>query len=233
MGVFIGAPAIVVQDSLDRLQAHAQSLRDKARDKLNGRSIRWSTEDTVVSAGGLGSYVGLKSRFSDLVLLPSPYGVGAGPQDELILEAALFDGDAAMLVLPRTANRLPDFRKIVMAWNQSEEALHAARAALPLQRAADLVNVVVIDPPAQGLERSDPGGLLTTMLARHGVRGEVSVIASTSGDSAETLRRHALDKNADLLIIGAYSHSRLRQTILGGTTRSLLSDCEIPIFMMH
>ena len=64
------------------------------------RPIRWSTEDMVVPMGAIGSYVGLKARFSDLVLLPCPYGDGRGPQDELVTEAALFDGNAAVWCCP-------------------------------------------------------------------------------------------------------------------------------------
>jgi len=232
-GLFAGAPTVVFQETLEQLQTQAEMLRDKVREKLNGLPIRWSTEDAVVPVGAIGSYVGLKSRFSDLVLLPCPYGAGRGPQDELVTEAALFDGSAAVIVLPQSLHPLPEFRRIVLAWNQSEEALHAARAAMPLMIAADLVNVVVIDPPAHGQERSDPGGLLTTMLARQGVKAEVAVIASAGAGIAHTLQRHMRDKAGDLLVMGAYSHSRLRQAILGGTTRSLLADTTTPIFMMH
>jgi len=233
VGFYGGAPAVIYQESFEALQAEATALRETVRAQLDGRSIRWSTEDTVVPLGTIGSYVGLKARFSDLVLLPCPYGEMRGPQDELVIEAALFDGSAAVLVLPQGMTRLPDFRRIVLAWNQSEEALHAARAAMPLMIAADLVNIVVIDPPAHGQERSDPGGLLTTMLARHGVKAEVSVIASGGAGIAQILQRHIRDKAGDLLVMGAYSHSRLRQAILGGTTRSLLADTASPIFMMH
>lgn len=233
IGFFAGAPAVIYQDSLESLRAEAEILREKVRARLSGRPIRWSTEDVVVPMGSIGSYVGLKARFSDLVLLPCPYGDTSAPQDEIITESALFDGNASVLVLPKDMKTLPDFRRIVLAWNQSEEALHAARAAMPVMIAADLVNIVVIDPPAHGQERSDPGGLLTTMMARHGVKAEVAVIASGGLDVSQSLQRHIRDKNADLLVMGAYSHSRLRQAILGGTTRSLLADAGTPIFMMH
>lgn len=232
-GFYAGAPAVIFQESMDALQTQAEALREVVRTRLNGCPIRWSTDDVVVPMGTIGSYVGLKARFSDLVLLPCPYGDKGGPQDELVTEAALFDGNAAILVLPQDTTSLPDIRRIVLAWDQSEEALHAARAAMPFLSAADLVNVVIIDPPSHGQERSDPGGLLTTMMARHGVKAEVSVIASGGAGVAQTLQRHARDKAADLLVMGAYSHSRLRQAILGGTTRSLLADTKTPIFMMH
>ncbi|ATX65146.1 universal stress protein [Roseinatronobacter bogoriensis] len=231
VGFYAGAPAIIYQDALDSAQAHAEALAQTTRKHLHGASIRWGVDTAVLTLGGINSFVGLKARFSDLVILPRPYGENRGPQDEVTTEAALFDGDSPALIIPEPGAALPEFKKIVLAWNQSDEALHAARAALPLLKNADLVNVVIIDPPTHGIERSDPGGLLTQMLARHGVRVEVSVIARTLPRISDILRRHATDQDADLLVIGAYSHSRLRQAILGGTTRNLLEETSLPVFM--
>ncbi|MFU8898488.1 MAG: universal stress protein [Roseinatronobacter sp.] len=231
VGFYAGAPAIIYQDALDTAQASANALAQTAKDHLRGANIRWGVDTAVLTLGGINSFVGLKARFSDLVILPRPYGEHRGPQDEITAEAALFDGDSPVLILPELGTELPKFNKIVLAWNQSDEALHAARAALPLLQNADLVNIVIVDPPAHGVERSDPGGLLTQMLARHGVQVDVSVIAKTLPRISDMLRRHATDQAADLLVIGAYSHSRLRQAILGGTTRNLLEETNLPVFM--
>ena len=231
VGFYAGAPAIIYQEALDQARERAEALEALAREKLRLATIRWSAESTVLTLGGINGYVGLKSRFSDLVVLPRPYGEGRGPQDETLTEAALFEGDAPVLILPRPGATLPEFRKIVLAWNQSDEALHATRAALPLLQQADLVNVLVIDPPSHGAERSDPGGLLTQMLVRHGVQVDVSVVAKTLPRISDVLRRHATDQAADLLVLGAYSHSRLRQAILGGTTRNMLEETSLPVFM--
>ena len=231
VGFYAGAPAIIYQDALNQAHERATALEALAREKLRLATIRWSAESTVSTLGGINAYVGLKSRFSDLVVLPRPYGEGRSPQDETVTEAALFEGDAPVLILPRLGGTLPEFRKIVLAWNQSDEALHAARAALPLLQQAKLVNVLVVDPPSHGVERSDPGGLLTQMLARHGVQVDVSVVAKTLPRISDVLRRHATDQAADLLVLGAYSHSRLRQAILGGTTRNMLEETNVPVFM--
>lgn len=233
VGFYAGAPAIVYQDALDQARTKADTLEDLTRNHLRLTDIRWSTDSAVLTLGGINGFVGLKSRFCDLVVLPRPYGEGRGPQDEIIVEAALFEGGAPVLILPNPGAVLPDFAKIVLAWNQSDEALHAARAALPLLKQADLVNVLVIDPPTHGPERSDPGGLLTQMLVRHGAQVDVSVVARTLPRISDVVRRHATDQAADLLVIGAYSHSRLRQAILGGTTRNLLEDCSLPMFMVR
>lgn len=231
MGFYAGAPALMYENALESAKKAATALSEAAREYLRNSDLRWSVDSTILTIGGMNAYVGVKARFSDLVLLPRPYGESRLPQDEITTEAALFDGAVPVLVLPEPGTALPEFRKIVLGWNQGDEALRAARAALPLLIAADLVNVVIIDPPSHGVERSDPGGMLTQMLARHGVQAEVSVLARSLPRISDVLRRHVTDQDADLLVMGAYSHSRLRQAILGGTTRNLLEETKVPVLM--
>ena len=139
-----------------------------------------------------------------------------------------------MLVLPDSgAGRAPAAKRVVIAWNQSAEAMSAVRQSLPILKAADLVNIAVIDPPQHGAERSDPGGMLCQMLVRHGVKAEVSVLARTLPRISDVLARHVRDMNADLLVMGAYGHSRFREAILGGATRNMLEKAEVPVLMAH
>jgi nucleotide-binding universal stress UspA family protein len=128
-------------------------------------------------------------------------------------------------------NTLP--KRIIVAWNQSAEAMVATRQALPFLKGADMVNITVIDPPSQGEERSDPGGMLCQMLVRHGVHAEVSVLARSLPRVSDVLARHVWDQNADMLVMGAYGHSRFREAILGGATRNMLEKAEVPVLMAH
>ncbi len=107
------------------------------------------------------------------------------------------------------------------------------RAALPLLKAADLVNIAIVDPSSHGPERSDPGGALSQLLSRHGVKTEVSVLAKTMPRVSDVLNRHVRDTDADMMVMGAYGHSRFREAILGGTTRNMLEQAEVPVFMAH
>jgi nucleotide-binding universal stress UspA family protein len=150
-----------------------------------------------------------------------------------VLEAALFEGDAAVLVVPEAGLPAQFGRKIVVGWNESVEALAAIRAALPLLQAADEVDVAIVDPAVHDADRSDPGGELCTMLSRHGVTVEASVLAKTMPKIADVLSRHARDEGADLLVMGAYGHSRFRQSILGGATRDTLASVTLPVLMAH
>jgi len=125
----------------------------------------------------------------------------------------------------------PFGKKIMIAWNQSNEALAAVRRALPLLIAAESVEITVIDPSPSGPERSDPGGALCQMLTRHGVKAEISVLARTLPLISDILNRRATEIGADMLVMGAYGHSRFREAILGGATRSMLEKAQVPVLM--
>jgi len=232
-GFYAGAPAVIYQEALDRARADAEALEARARELLRSADIRWGTDSAVVTLGGVASYVGLRARFSDLVIAARPYGAERGINEEAIIEAALFDGQAPVLVLPDPAPPLARFDRIVLAWNQSNESLRAARRALPLLKEAALVNIAVIDPPGHGPEHEAPGALLSRMLARHGVETEISALPRGGGRVADILMRQMDDQNADLLVMGAYSHSRLREAILGGATRDMLENLRKPVFTAH
>ena len=109
----------------------------------------------------------------------------------------------------------------------------AVRAAMPFLQAADSVRVVVIDPPTHGPNRSDPGGLLSQFLSRHGVRVEIDVLSKTLPRVSDVLMRHVKDTEADMVVMGAYGHSRFREAILGGATRNMLEQADIPVLMAH
>lgn len=231
----VGGTLAVMQLALERAETEAKDLEAAARAALDKQPVglRWGVEGAVAQLGSLAGLVALRARFSDLVVLPRPYGPTKGSEPEAVLEAALFEGQAPVLVLPEKAPEGRIGSRVVVAWNQSREALSAVRRALPMLLKADLVNIVVIDPPAHGPERSDPGGMLCQMLVRHGVRAEVSVLARTMPRTSDVLARHLRDHNADLLVMGAYGHSRFREAIMGGATRDMLEQAGVPVLMAH
>ena len=228
-----GASPMIYQQTMELAQSEAASLEEAARKRLGKEDIRWGIEGAVAQIGGLGQIVAKVARFADLVVMPKPYGEGHGTEEEATVEAALFDGQAPVLVIPPGVMDMPSADRIVVAWNQSSEAMVAIRRALPLLKRAAMVNITVIDPPSHGPERSDPGGMLSQWLSRHGVRTEVSVLARTMPRISDVLVRHARDQNAQMIVMGAYGHSRFRQAILGGATRNMLESADIPVFLAH
>ncbi|WP_347311309.1 universal stress protein [Defluviimonas sp. SAOS-178_SWC] len=230
---YAGATAILTQEAYNQAKEEAAAAEAAVRERLKPEDIRWGVDTAVAQIGALGGPVAMLARFSDLVVLSKPYGKSGNQAAEAILEAALFEGRAPVLVLPDGYEAADFGKRVVLAWNQSDEALIATRAAMPLLKAATAVDITIIDPPSHGPERSDPGGMLSQLLARHGVHAEVSVLAKTLPKTSEVLSRHGRDINADLIVMGAYGHSRFREAILGGATRNMLEMAEVPVFMAH
>ena len=230
---YAGASAIVLQETIAKAHEESQAIEARVKSALANSGIRWATETGVAQLADLGRHVAARARFSDMVILPMPYGDGRGAELEPVTEAALFEGHTPAMILPAGDAPVPSPRRVMIGWNESAEALSAVRAALPLLSAADQVHVVVIDPPAHGPNRSDPGGLLSQYLARHDVKVEIDVLSKTLPRISDVLLRHAADIDADLVVMGAYGHSRFREAIFGGATRYMLEQSKVPVLMAH
>jgi nucleotide-binding universal stress UspA family protein len=230
---FAGADTVLQQTSMAMAKEKADALLAKAESLAGAEDVRWSARALVSQIGVLSEVVAQDARFADLVLLPPPYGEAANTENEAVLEAALFTAAAPVLVVPE--NGLPQgfARCAVIGWNEGSEALRAVRGALPFLQKADSAVVTIVDPPRHAADRADPGERLSTMLARHGVKAEIDLLAKTQPRVADMLARQAADRGADLLVAGAYGHSRFREALLGGATRDLLHAAKVPLLMAH
>ena len=123
--------------------------------------------------------------------------------------------------------------EVVVAWNESAEAMHATRLALPFLKATDEVHIAIIDPPQLGPDRSDPGGPLAVYLFRHGINCDIQVMTSGGKSVSDRLNQYVTEAGGDLLVMGGYGHSRFREAILGGATRDMLEHAKVPVFMAH
>lgn len=230
---YAGANAVILQETITRALEEADALKTAVSERLNGEAFAWSVSTAVAALADLGRHIAARARFSDLVVLAHPYGEDVGPEHEGIIEATLFEGRAPCMVVPNTGGSVTAPKRVVVGWNESSEAMAAVRAALPLLKQADMVNITVIDPPTHGPNRSDPGGMLSQFLARHGVHAEISVLSKTLPRVSDVLKRHLNDSQADMLVMGAYGHSRLREAIFGGATRDMMEECQVPLLLAH
>lgn len=230
---YAGANAMVLQETLTRAKAEAEKLSAAVREALGKTDCRWAVEEGIVQLADIGRHVATRARFADLVVMPLPYGKGRGVEMEPVIEGAMFDGNAPVLLLPDEYPVSASPKRVVLGWNESPEAMRAFRAALPLLQQSDAVHIVVIDPPQHGPNRSDPGGALGQWLARQGVKAEIDVLSKTMPRVSDVLMRHVSDMDADMIVMGAYGHSRFREAILGGATRTMLESAEVPVFMAH
>jgi nucleotide-binding universal stress UspA family protein len=122
---------------------------------------------------------------------------------------------------------------MLIAWNESAEAMRAIRAALPLLKKAGTVHIGIVDPSETGPERSDPGGALAVYLSRHGIKSDIQVMTRQGLTISERLAHHVTETGSDMLVMGGYGHSRFREAVLGGATRDMLENSKVPVLMAH
>jgi nucleotide-binding universal stress UspA family protein len=240
-------PAAVPQEQRDpTLQATMERRRERsdAMAHAAGDFVRrhmqahaFARFEFRASADGPETALRTVGRYADLVVLGQydPDDHGAGSPASLVPEAML--GCARpTLIVPFYSPRFPHLgRNVLVAWDGGREAARAVRDALPLLARADQVIVSsVVEGERFDTDAPPPGTSLAHYLARHGVKVEVrpSVAAGELSIADELLAR-LTDYDIDLLVMGGFGHSRLRELILGGVTRSILKSMTAPVLMSH
>ena len=170
--------------------------------------------------------VAQQARLADITVVPHPES-GEDVSSSDALHAVLFDSGRPVLVSPRVA--LPSIgTRICLGWNGTAESASAVGAALPWMERADAVRIL----SSEGYQRRGPGAPeLAAYLALHGIDAEIEVFRPHQAGVGAALLAAAADFGCDLLAMGAYSHSRLRQLILGGVTRHVLENAMLPVMM--
>jgi nucleotide-binding universal stress UspA family protein len=166
------------------------------------------------------------ARLTDLTVVPHPES-GDDVSSSDALHAVLFDSGRPVLIAPRVPPASIGTR-ICVAWNGTAEGAAAVQAAIPWMQRAEAVQVVT----AEEYQRRGPGAVeLAGYLALHGIQVEAAQFRPIEKDVGRGLLEAARVFGADLLTMGAYSHSRLRQLILGGVTRHVLENAQLPVLM--
>ena len=149
-----------------------------------------------------------------------------------IVEAALFDSGRPVIVVPYIQKAPLKLDRTMVCWDGSRAAARAIADAMPLLERAGLVEVVII-ANERGKQDEIEGADMGQHLARHGLKVEVKRIDSGNLDVADALLSHAADSDVDFIVMGGYGHSRLREFVLGGVTRSILRTMTAPVLMSH
>lgn len=226
-----GSAAVLIESGAAEARENAEALRAWVNERIPSDMAKVGIDLLVLPHIGLDAGLGRLLRFSDLIFAPRPYGDDAGPLQVQTLESALFGTGAPVLVVPPGMTDFPSPKRVLVAWDESDESLAAVRAAMPLLEEAESVHVVMVDPPSRRPDRSDPGGALGHMLARHGVRTDIAILSRTMPKVSDLLNRYVSDHECDLIVMGGYGHSRVREALLGGPTRDMLEDMSVPVLM--
>ncbi len=234
-------------ESDPNLGLHIEYLRERAKGAL-------AEFETLVKASGVQTYeqritddeagvgICMHARYSDLLVIGqtdleqgSPAVTPDFPQDVML------NAGRPVLVIPYAGQFKNLGKNILISWDGGKPATRAVTEALPMLKRAEIVRVAVFNPdPYNDDHGEEPGADIALYLARHGVNVEVSVHrtdetnkSNTKLDVGNALLSLANDFSTDLLVMGAYGHSRFREMILGGVTRTVLQTMTLPVLMAH
>ncbi len=172
---------------------------------------------------------------ADLVVVgqtePEPSAMGALSD---LPERLALATERPVLVVPHIGVTSSPGKTVLLCWNGRREAGRAAADALPLLEKADKVIVLTIDPP-KGLEDEEPTSAASTVtwLERHGVKALLQRDSAADADVGDIILSRAADSSADLVVMGVYGHSRMREMMLGGASRTILASMTVPILIAH
>ena len=244
-GVFIvgdPSPAAFVSgyvppDMRDMLERQASERAEAALARFaevaRRNQISFETRTDRVLYTAIADALSTNARYADLAILGQADPDDAEGPSYLPEEVTLASGRPS-LVIPYIGPAATLGQRITVAWNAGREAARAVNDALPLLERAQAVDVVVVNPnDAPFGHGEEPGADVALHLARHGIKVEVQRIDTREIDVANVILSHIADRGSDLLVMGAYGHSRLRELVLGGVTRTILRDMTVPVLVAH
>jgi nucleotide-binding universal stress UspA family protein len=219
---FLQVSADMNRERADKLQA---AFLKRIED--SGLSFEWRS---LESFSGDSALTGISSvRAADLIIAAQREASGDPSAD---VDSLVYDAGRPVLVVPHAGPFVTTFKRVLLAWNGSKEAARAAFDALPFIIEAEKTDILVIDPPDTLDESPEASGAeIASALSRHGANVSVSVQKSGGTSVDDIIQNRVAESGADLLVLGAYSHSWLRQLLFGGVTRTVLRTAQVAVFL--
>jgi nucleotide-binding universal stress UspA family protein len=216
-----------------------RQAEDMFRNFMAGRGVAHRADGTAAAAAGASwtwdasapsghDFVGSRGRVFDVIVLARPGEEWQSPS-MVTLESALFESGRPVLIAPPAAPRSLA-TNVLIAWNRSTEQARATAFAMPLLRLAERITILTVE----GATVAGPSGAeLARSLKLNGIAAEAITVAPGKVSPGETILNKAAALGCDLIVKGAYTQSRLRQMIFGGTTRHILAHANLPVLMAH
>jgi nucleotide-binding universal stress UspA family protein len=192
-----------------------------------------SNEWRVVE-GYVDNELAVQARYADLLIVGQTdpnTDLSNTPAD--LPEAVALSTGRPTLVVPHIGTKTPPGKNVLLCWNASRESARAAADALPFMKTADKVTVLVVDAKASGGDGPEPGADVANWLARHGAKVTVQRDVADDSDIGNVIMSRAADFDVDMIVMGIYGHSRMRELVLGGASRTILSSMTVPVLMSH
>lgn len=208
-------------------------VRDMAMERCTKATLSFDVEHIYDDRFIIESNIGLRSMYADVVVVGE--GIRSDPDlCKVAVAATAFNSGTPLFLMPRAGSVSLRPKNVLLAWNSRPQAASAAKAAMEMLAGAGTVHLTVVDPDSSYLGNGgEPGADMATFLSRHGANVVVEQLASGERATEEVLRQHAREIGCDMIVMGAYGHSRLRERVFGGVTASILKGCEVPVFMVR
>ncbi|ABE37586.1 universal stress protein [Rhodopseudomonas palustris] len=208
--------------------ARAAVERFEAACKREGVSAEHHLLETPY--GTAGRFPRMARRFDLSVIMQSdPDNV----DNDILIEQVLFDSGRPVLIVPYIQKAPLKLDRVICGWDGSRAATRAINDAMPFLRRAGAVELLIVRDHKVRDEKELRGIEMANHLARHGIKLDIKMITAPDVGVAATILSHVADCSADLLVMGGYGHSRLREFVLGGVTREMLSSMTVPVLMSH
>ena len=228
-------PPEIIQAHIDASRAEAEAAGATFQETANqaGIGVEWRVVEQPVA--DVARMVALHARYADLTVIGQPDPEADGrtlPLD--VIERLLLDAGGPVLLIPYAGavDKLGDH--IMLAWNGSREAARAVRDSLPFLHKGAKVTALHVNPPGRDHAERDIAGVdIAVHLARHGLKAEVAHVIAEDMGVGDMILSRAADAGVDMIVMGAYGHSRLREMVMGGATRHILQHMTVPVLMSH
>jgi nucleotide-binding universal stress UspA family protein len=218
-----------IRQGQDEAAARAKVIEEK----LAGTELSSLVAAQYIDRGSVATLAARFARYADLTLV-TPKAKGSESLQSWVMDGALFESGRPILMLPGGPTTFPASKRVMICWDASVEASKAVRDAIGLMKQAEEVHAVLIDPvPSFDGHGPEPGSDLGAYLGRHGIHAVIHRLPREGKETGESLRRTAVDLNADLMVMGGFGHSRLRERIFGGTTTGMMKELVLPVLMAH
>ena len=215
----------IIAELYGTIEREAQARADVLRQRLRNVDAAWDIRVGRARFSDASLTFAEEARCADLAIVGQPHGNDASNWHDYF-SAALFESGRPVLVLPRHGFEPKPIERVMLGWKPTRECARAAHDALA-QFAPKKIEVVVIDEGNDG--DPDRGADIASHLAHHDVAVTHTIAPAASKSVATALLLHAAASGADALVVGGYGHSRLREWVLGGATRDLLEQLELPV----
>ncbi len=226
-----GIPPEIIESQRSESNKKASTAVSRFEQAVKRAGVSGETRTISASISGAADQIGRIGRRFDLVIVGQPERQKSLP-DEVVDEGVLFESGRPVIFVPFIQKGGMKLDRIMVCWDGSRAAARAVADALPFLKKAKQVEIVIVaDKP--GKKDEIPGADLGQHLARHGLKVDVKRITSPEIDVTSTILSYAADSSADMIVMGGYGHSRLREFVLGGATRGLLEAMTVPVLMSH